>query len=190
MLVDNAKFCNWLEAFRHAFNDMAPDLAVVLNAKGCREGWIQAELFRRLSRSDPAFSVNSYKLSKGKTADLHGEKPTPMLAEIKVLGTEGYYHKNLAGCSNLSLFMPANEQDRVELCDEHLAVVDNAVDSLLRDFIRLKSAPASFERFLILVLQTSGVADTFGKAINAIRVNRDETTFTYSKVLVRIWRIV
>ena len=179
----------WIDAFRHAFDGMAADLAVVLNAKGCREGWIQAELFRRLSQSDPDFSVNSYKLSKGKTADLHGQKPNPMLAEVKVLGTEGYYNKNLAGCSNLALFLPANEKDRVDLCDEHLAVVDDAVDSLLRDFGRLKSAPANFERYLILVLQTSGVADTFGKAISAIRVTANETTLSYPEVLVRIWRI-
>ncbi len=145
----------WLDAFRSAFDGMAADLPVVLNARGCREGWIQAELFRRLSPSDPAFSVNFYSLNKGKTADLYGEIPSRMLAELKVLGTEGFYNKNLAGCSNLSLFLPAKEGDRVDLCADHLAVVVDAVDSLLRDFGRLKSASESFERYLILVLQTT-----------------------------------
>lgn len=88
-----------------------------------------------------------------------------------------------------SLFIPTAENARIDLCDDHLKAVVDTVDSLLRDLARLKAASDSFERYLILVLQMTGTTDKFGKAISAIRITHEETTFDYPGVKVRIWKI-
>lgn len=80
----------WLNFFEASIGAIHKPLAVVLNAGGCREGWLQAELFRAGQRYD--LKVNHHSLGKGKKADLSCGDGPQMLAEIKIVGA-GYQSK-------------------------------------------------------------------------------------------------
>lgn len=182
----------WLDKFRAAFDSFAPNLGVVLNAVGCREGWVQGELYRYFSAQDPDFRVNSYSLATRKKADLYGRNPVPMVAEIKVFGVQGYYHKNLAGCSNIDCYLPTESGSRVEVTSDHLTNVSESEDSLLRDYLRLRNHTSEYEeleKYLILILRTDGEPDRFGRVIQAVRLSDRETTLNYPQAMVRIWAI-
>jgi len=180
----------WPSKFRTTFDALAPSLAVVLNAAGCREGWLQEELYRQLANQDPDFQVNTYELGPGKRADLHGIRPVPMIAELKVFGDRGFYNKNLDGRSNIDIYQTPMADARIDLTPEHLGRVHPSVDSLLRDYQRLREHPSKdIEKYLILVLHLSGKPDRFGQAVRAIRISNNELTFHYPNVLVRIWAV-
>ncbi|WP_137105596.1 hypothetical protein [Azospirillum argentinense] len=81
----------WFDYFHAQFDALAADLGVVLDASGCREGWLQGELFRRSPDQD--FAVNTYPYTDiGGKADLEGLRPcvtggeAAMVAELKVVG--------------------------------------------------------------------------------------------------------
>ena len=81
---------DWLHFFVQAIESIHEPLSVVLRASGCREGWLQGELFRAGRAYD--LRVNEYSLGGRQTADLScGEGPA-MLAEIKIVGAD-YYPK-------------------------------------------------------------------------------------------------
>jgi hypothetical protein len=180
----------WRAKFEAAFDAIAPNLAVVLNATGCRELWFHGELYRHLGVEDADFVVNAYSMAPRKTADLRGSKPGPMITEVKVFGVNGYYNKNLEGWSNIDLYRPRDGSDRIDVSETHLSRVNPKVDSLLRDYQRLREHQANgVEKYLILVLHLNGEPDVFGKAVSAIRVSSDELTFSYPTLMVRIWSV-
>jgi len=81
---------NWLTFFVDTIEAINAPLAVVLKASGCREGWLQGELYRAGREYD--LRVNECALGHRQTADLScGEKPD-MFAEIKIVGAN-YYPK-------------------------------------------------------------------------------------------------
>src|SRR5947208_155416 len=97
---DGGASMSWPDRLITFFREIASPLGVILNASGCREGWIQGEMFRHFSPGNNGFSVNcSYANSRMKH-DLHCKKPTEVVAELKVYGYRGYYHKNICGQSN------------------------------------------------------------------------------------------
>ena len=81
-----AKGCgmnDWLEFFEHTITTIQEQLSVVLDASGCREGWLQGEFFRAgVSRQ---LQVNRHSLGDGTKADLSCSEPA-MVAELKVVG--------------------------------------------------------------------------------------------------------
>ncbi len=173
-----------------AFDALAPNLGVVLNAVGCREGWLQGELYRHLVAQDLDFQVNSYKLGPRKKADLYGIRPVPMIAELKVFGVEGFYNKNLDGRSNIDIYRTSKSDTRIDLTDEHLQRVHPSVDSLIRDYQRLRDHPSrDTEKYLILALHLKGEPDSFGQTVRAVRISINEWTFDYPSVMVRVWAI-
>jgi hypothetical protein len=165
---------------------------VVLEATGCREGWLQGELFRRLSPLDLGFSVNTFQIPDGK-ADISGTVPTRMAGEIKVYGISGYQNKNLAGYSNIDEYDPGEYGLRRDWTWEEIASLAPAKGSFLRDAQRLftlqTSDRAVEEAYLILVLFLNGPPSTFGRVIQAVRLPCPEITFEYEQFTVRIWRI-
>ncbi|MCI0365518.1 MAG: hypothetical protein L0219_16770 [Phycisphaerales bacterium] len=74
---------DWLAFFADAIAAVQDPLAVVLRATGCREGWLQGELFR--AGREHGLRVNDYKLGNGKKADLSAPA---MIAEIKIVGAD------------------------------------------------------------------------------------------------------
>lgn len=81
---------DWLTFFTELIAAIHQPLAVVLGASGCREGWLQAEVFRAGRQYD--VRVNEYSLGNRKTADLSCDTEPKMLAEIKIVGAD-YFAK-------------------------------------------------------------------------------------------------
>ena len=75
---------DWLKFFDKTIERLQEPFAMVLLASGCREAWLQAELFR--AGRDFDLRVNEYRLGKRMTADLSHGHPVDMLAEIKIVG--------------------------------------------------------------------------------------------------------
>lgn len=76
----------WEQFFLDFFDYAAESLGVVLNAWGCREGWLQGELYRAGRRR--GLRVNEFALGGNRKADLCCLEPPRMVAEIKVLGAD------------------------------------------------------------------------------------------------------
>src|SRR5258708_4332105 len=75
----------WEQFFLDFFDASAESIGVVLDAWGCREGWLQGELYRAGRRR--GLRVNQYSLGGNRKADLCClESPPRMVAEVKVLG--------------------------------------------------------------------------------------------------------
>jgi hypothetical protein len=90
---------NWLKFFETTIKAIREPLSVVITASGCREGWLQGELFRAGRRYD--LRVNEHRLPERQTADVScGDRPD-MLAEIKIVGAgflpkmEGYIERDV-----------------------------------------------------------------------------------------------
>jgi hypothetical protein len=76
----------WEQFFLDFFDYSAESIGVVVSARGCREGWLQGELYRAGRRR--GLRVNEYPLGGLKKADLRCQEPPRMVAEIKVLGAD------------------------------------------------------------------------------------------------------
>lgn len=75
---------NWRGFLVETIGSISEPLSIVLNASGCREGWLQGELYRAGRKH--GLCVNEYPLGGQKKADLScGERPD-MLGEIKIVG--------------------------------------------------------------------------------------------------------
>lgn len=72
-----------MQFFEQTIERIHKPLAVVLDAAGCREGWLQGELFRAGKKL--GVCVNQ-RFAPGQTADLACGDPLEMLAEIKIVG--------------------------------------------------------------------------------------------------------
>jgi hypothetical protein len=81
---------DWMKFFVQTIDAIHEPLAVVLTASGCREGWLQGELYR--AGRDYDLGVNEYSLGSRQTADLSCGDDPDMLAEIKIVGAD-YYPK-------------------------------------------------------------------------------------------------
>lgn len=68
------------------FDYSAESIGVVVNAWGCREGWLQGEMYRAGWRR--GLQVNNYPLGGNKKADLCCLESPRMVAEVKVLGAD------------------------------------------------------------------------------------------------------
>jgi hypothetical protein len=76
---------DWLRFFDQTLAQIHRELAVVLDAPGCREGWLQGEFFRAGRKYDLA--VNTYPFGKRAKADLSAGDPVKMVAEIKIVAS-------------------------------------------------------------------------------------------------------
>jgi hypothetical protein len=91
---------DWLKFFVKTIGDIKNPLSVVLSASGCREGWLQGEIFRAGRKYD--LRVNEFRLGKRQTADISCGKGPSMLAEIKIVGAnylpkmQGYVESDAA----------------------------------------------------------------------------------------------
>lgn len=176
----------WNDAFEAAFRHkhMLENLPTVLNATGCREGWLQGELYR-LFRQSPSidvpekvageFLVNSYAYSfdKRMKADFCWKQSNgnyAMVGELKVLGIRTYQPKNLYG-GGLEGFV-THRGDRIQVTVEvpgasdsrpklkisgyHDDIAIQKGNSLMMDAWRLTQiVDSSISKFLILVCKTS-----------------------------------
>jgi hypothetical protein len=77
---------NWMHFFESSFHNMRQRLNIVLDASGCREGWLQGELFRLGKKQ--GLLANSYSFGRGQKADLSFGEPVSMVAEVKIVGAQ------------------------------------------------------------------------------------------------------
>ncbi len=182
-----------VDRFFSFFRQIEGPLGIVLNANGCREGWLQGELYRYFRTPENRFAVNRRYEKSGPEHDVYCALPNEMVAEVKVYGLRGYYNKNLYGSSNLSRFIPPESGQRVPVStaeiNELLARPLAKTNSYLRDVLRLQAVPPRVERYLILVLQKAGSADDFGRAISAVQVAPQEFNLDCERFHVRISRL-
>jgi len=74
---------DWMNFFTETIEAIHERLSIVLTASGCREGWLQGELFSAGRKYD--LRVNEHKLEDRQTADLSCGPGPSMLAEIKIV---------------------------------------------------------------------------------------------------------
>jgi hypothetical protein len=78
---------NWMRFFVNSIDAIKSDLAYVAsNASGCREGWLQGELFLAAKRNGYNLRLNEHPLGGRGKADLSWGDPARMIAEIKIVG--------------------------------------------------------------------------------------------------------
>jgi len=76
----------WEQFFLDFFDSSAKSIGIVVDACGCREGWLQGELYRSGWRR--GLETNKYSLGDYKKADLSCEKAPKMVAEVKIIGAD------------------------------------------------------------------------------------------------------
>ena len=186
---------SWVERLRAFFQEIEAPLSVILNAEGCREGWIQGELFRHFRPTDPSFNVNCSHASKRIKHDIVNGKPVALVAELKVYGLRGYCDKNLYGGS-LAAYQPSSDDRRIPVDLDTIVKLEPDRErksawkaywsSYFADVRRLSQAVDVPERLMILVLQKATTIDRFGRAILAVQVSEREHTFDFGQFLLRI----
>ena len=186
----------WMRVFCEFFDRNASQIGAVMYAEGCREGWLQGEMFRQ--SEDENFMVNSYKIGeRGKALDLHGfrprsnSSPQTMVGEIKIIATS-FLNKNIAGKNDLSELI---KSDKTIITQSHLDSVNHKEGSLLKDVVRLKGISVQdIEKYMILVIpeyesykvNVNLKKALFGVEISSIHVKREYPDDHFS---VRIWKI-
>jgi hypothetical protein len=175
---------SWPDRFLALLAEISRPMAVVLNADGCREGWLQGEIYRHFSAQYDGFRVNHSYRSRRVKHDVYCPLPNEMVAELKVYGMRGYLNKNVCGQSNIKRFLPEHAATRVRLSDQEIAHLGTS--GYLADVRRLQQLPDLLERYMILVLQKADDPDDFGAAISAIQVSAEEWEWDGTDFLVRI----
>ena len=104
-----AETWSWLRFFDTFFRDTRESLAVVLKASGCREGWLQGELFRAGRARD--LRVNEFDLGDRRRADLYCPISPRMIAEIKIIGADYYAKQRYALDDDVQRLREATEPD-------------------------------------------------------------------------------
>lgn len=164
----------WVDGLKSFFEHVETDLAAMLDANGCREGWLQGEALLFFRNRGDAFYVNYERLSVSTKADFaayssHGDDAVLwMLGEMKVLGVKGYQEKVLG--LPIQPFI-----DRIHQGEQQLVMppLEEARGwGLFSDYCRLRDyqSPPQLPRLLVLVLDTRKTreADRLGRVLQAI----------------------
>jgi len=186
----------WVDEFLTFFEENKMAIGTVMYAEGCREGWLQGEMYRK--SNDPAFTVNSYKLTKlnGKV-DIYGEKPShshtkqKMVAEIKIVAPS-FLSKNIDGNNEIEQYA---ENKVVKITNTHLNNVNFEEGSILKDLARLKSiSDENIEKYMILVIpryEECKINKPLEKALYSISLSDNVWEKKYEKEHfdIRVWLI-
>jgi hypothetical protein len=177
----------WPSLFEEAFRSFEPRLERVITFASCRESWLQAEMCLFLRDRGADVSVNSYSLGGGCKVDFHATSPSPMVAEMKLLGN-GYAPKCFDGTGKLHRFQPTSEGGRVRITTSDVAA---ASGYFLYDCARLGRIQKIAERYMILVVDRRGTMDRLGHALLAAQVSDEEWTIEppSRSYLVRVWHL-
>lgn len=173
---------DWTRSFQEFFEGRAEELDFVLQASGCREGWLQGEAFHFFRSSGVAIYTNSLALPSvsgklNRKADFavyrsHADDAKlDLVAELKVHRERGSYPKGLTGGD-------LGEARRRVARTNPIVFSDQAIDrqmmlgpGLLADYFRLVDFEAGEDspaRLLILCVQRAAEPDNFGKILSQI----------------------
>lgn len=175
----------WIEGFRELFKSIEDSLPVVLDAAGCREGWIQGEAYKFFRNCGDAFYVNTETIKnpsdtgyqKADFASYESQEddaPLLFIGELKVFGTHGYCTKNLTGGPLRPFIKRVQQGETITFLntDEHWEM---AQGGLLWDYFRIIKHKPSLDipRILFLVIDTrSKKTDNFGRVIQSVNFER------------------
>jgi hypothetical protein len=127
---------DWLAYFEQFFRERAEPLAQILDADGCREGWLQGEFFLHGRHNKTGLQTNA----GPRKYDLRCDQPPmiPMIAEIKICG--GSYSPKMRGL--LEADVAKLRQDASASAKFMILVVDRRVtDTPLAEWL-MRYAPA------------------------------------------------
>jgi hypothetical protein len=152
----------WQARIRAVFDESADGLAIMFSAARCRELWLHGEFYRQIRLLDRQFRVNT--VYSGTQVDLLGVFPVSMVAEIKLFGLCGYE----------------------ENCDKNLYQIRRDSERLLKI---QSSADAVEEAYQLLVLETVGTPDRFGRKVVDLRFDTlEHEPVVYPSFQVRLWQ--
>lgn len=180
----------WTKKLEQFFEARERELAGVLDARSCREGWLHGEMLRWFRRDHPTFCVNEVSIGPRKTADIACLDAPRMIGEIKILG-RGYQRKVVTGAARglkaveKRLVQPISEQDR--------SAPWIGSWGLVPDYFRLRQAVTNrpHERVLILVADvTDADEDALSRVLREIRFDANRVReLRMDRGLVRIWTL-
>lgn len=202
----------WLEAFHAFFGDesLRARLRAIGLAGGCREGWLQGEMFHFFKNLGIDLQTNRFCISDQSDylkADLYVPGPCGLVAECKVLGKWDYANKMLDGAGVRAPQARLRSTGELRYSYEDLRVLDEPGEGLLRDFFRLalsRRIDRDFSRLLILVIHTdpptrfekieqaNNEGDSLGKLLLRVAFGDPEdehAVLDEAGLMVKIWRI-
>ncbi len=162
-------------------------LAQVLDAPGCREGWLQGELFREF-RDVPGFRINMRRAGSTGVPDLACGRE--MIGELKILGS-GYQRKCITGGALRPFLVRRSEE--VGRADRGALSLGNW--GIIPDYFRLCDArglASGAERLLILVADVQpGDAGDVVAALESIRFKcrSPPVEISMTRGFVRLWDV-
>lgn len=181
-------------------------LRQIFEAEGCREGWLQGELYLRHA-ADDGLKVNSLRIGPRAKADLSAhlsEDPNtgeiarlggnPMIGEIKMLAST-FQTKTITGRAGTLKDFGALPLRRGRRCvDLAFANRYGSTWGLVPDFMRLRAAqvPRGTERLLVLVAHTgSEEPSAVGSALKEITfdASSEVTRRLGDWGFVRVWSL-
>ena len=195
----------WIEAITSFFYETGNQTRIrdIGRAGGCREGWIQGELFHYFAIRGICLETNAFPISDESgyfKADLHVNGPYGLVAECKVLNKWGTAYKMLDGhgIRGPQSRLNTNGALRYEYDILHHEMEPSV--GLLRDFYRLalsKKIKNDITRLLILVLHTDPPNehyenDPLGELLLQVAFGDPEDehlVLNENGLMVKIWRV-
>jgi hypothetical protein len=217
-MLKNGSGLDWPLLFLDAMTDLDPRMHNAMQANGCREGWLQAELMMAASARNIALWTNTEKMAgSSKRHDLAAydaeDRPT-MVAELKIMyGWDQTKCLTGGGTPSWKDFVPQDWKKRSRLEDpkkkESRLVTPQEIDQakgnawgLLPDAGRLMLHPAA-ERYLILILRSletvDGINETTPERVTKLQAAMDAVAFsdrsdrfwgrTFKSFAIKIWQV-
>lgn len=203
---------HWIDAFASFFEvpEHQARVRAIGRAGGCREAWLQGELYHHLSKENAQVGMNCVCISEKSNydkADFHIAGPGGLIAECKVLATREVQYKMLDGhgIRGPQARLKANGALRYDYKDLLSLPMPNL--GLLRDFFRLanfKDPTGDVSRLLILVMHTDNPkdfseetqakveGDKLGQLLSQVSFGNPEDehlVLDEGGLLVKIWRV-
>lgn len=206
----------WVSYFFGFFDSVETRFTSILDGSNFRELWLQGELFLYSKKDDNHGIESNSSDFKRKKIDLHGKFSNfqEMIAEIKIIGYQGYTCSDILGWGGAKLlksFLQANTS--VEKFSRTTQIPDKtAAHSLLKDYEKLKkinnkalgksSVKYIGKKYLILIIphrksataaRGGGIDETMKNALHQIEFVEDKRkswTKNYNEnFTVRIWSV-
>jgi len=195
---------SWPLLFKSFFYKIRSVLPIILEAEGCREGWVQAEAYKHFNNMlQYSFFVNRYKYIdvnghfKGKADFFCGEdrETADMVAELKVLG-DYFLPKNINGYPSFK-GIPLND---IRHAYKYNICFNPNEGSLVKDYYRLNDFCNAKNKLLILVMDKSITKDSdqnlreimlniaFSPSSKSCNYDSDRRS-NRKGFIVRIWKI-
>jgi hypothetical protein len=189
----------WIKDLITFFSSIKTRLAVVLDASGCRENWVQAEWYQWLRQRQEKENVlvnglclgqNDLENDKVDLAILGRDKKPILIAEIKVFGEWNYKPSNLDGRGIRDYQKNFSPTGPIVVSPSRFWR-GRSTGGILRDYFRLRDyqpRSRSLTRLLVLVLQRNASPDGFGKLISRIEFEEDaQILLDRPEVRVKCW---